>query len=300
MSWYVASTVNNTADDHYQFINSNTTFTQAELLGYNFIDYILIGGGGGGGGGADGQGVSNYGGGGGASGNLKSSFIYSTTVSGFNYSINNITSPASISLNDATSVVIIIGAGGGPSGGCNLTDPGNCGTGATGGSTELTVNYSSGSSSSVNVTGGAGGQGGGYTCGGIGGSGYNGGGGGGGGNCGGSGGNGDTVNGGSSGGTGDGDNGGNGGGLGGGDGGGGTSEQDGDNTGGGGGGGTGVTNTNTGGQGAESFRVDPNRGSTAGSSNTGGGGGGGTSNVGSGYEDASSGGSGYAIIWLHN
>lgn len=301
MSWYVASTVNSIADDHYQFISTNTTFTQTELAGYRFIDYIIVGGGGGGGGGADGEGSSNYGGGGGGSGNLKSSFTYSISVNGINYSIDNITnSNGSISLIDATNVVIIIGDGGGPSSGCNLTDPGNCGTGETGGSTEITINYLTDSPISVNATGGAGGQGGGYTCGGTGGSGYNGGGGGGGGDCGGSGGNGDTGNGGQDGGAGDGDNGGNGGGLGGGEGGKGSSEQSGDNTGGGGGGGTGVTNTNTGGQGAESFREDPNRGSTAGSSNTGAGGGGGTSNVGSGYEDASSGGSGYAIIRLFN
>ncbi len=304
MSWYVASTVNNIPDDHYIYINNDTvsrTISQSELSGYNTIDYILVGGGGGGGGGADGSGVSNYGGGGGGSGYITSSFSLSNiTNNGFTYNIPN-TGATSYSLVNATSVEIVIGSGGIGGSGCNLTDPGNCATGDTGGTTLISINYSSGTPIGNNALGGNGGQGGGYTCGGLGGNGYNGGGGGGGGSCSSSaniGGSGDTLNGGINGGNGSGDSGGNGGGLGGGEGGSGTSQQDGDNTGGGGGGGSGITNLSTGGQGAESFREDTNRGSTAGTNYTGGGGGGGTCNVGSGYEDASSGGSGYAIIRL--
>jgi hypothetical protein len=300
MSWYAASTVNNVKDDHIQFISSNKTFTQNDLNGYSFIDYILVGGGGGGGGGADGEGVSNYGGGGGASGYLKASFTYSTTANGLNYLINN-TNSTRISLNNATSATVSVGIGGFPGDGCNLTSGGNCGSGFTGGTTSLTVNYSSGSPMTNQALGGQGGQGGGYTCGGNGGIGYNGGGAGGGGSCGGYGGAGDLVNGGANGGAGDGDNGGNGGGLGGGSGGSGTDEQDGDNTGGGGGGGTCVTNPSTGGQGAESFRESDNRGTTNGANYTGAGGGGGTKNVvASDYELAAFGGTGYAIVWLHN
>jgi hypothetical protein len=50
------------------------------------------------------------------------------------------------------------------------------------------------------------------------------------------------------------------------------------------GGGPGITNNGTGCQGAESFRSDPNRGSTAGTD----------------YMAASQGGKGYTILWFHN
>lgn len=277
----------------YIFVNSTNSYTipANQLLDYTFLDYIIVSGGGGGGGGSQGNDpftTANYGGGGGGSGLLKSSFVFNANNSGFNYNTgiyqgNRYTIPRNIS-----SVIISIGNGGSLNG--------SEGTGGLGGDTSINAIIGGNPVPIDSSSGAAGGQAS-SSAGGAGGGGYNGGGGGGGGSSGGSGG---PAVGGQGGQDGGGDNGGNGGGVGAGLGaniGGGA----GDSGGGGGGAGSAVTLINgnrTGGDGGlRQVGVDNAGGS--GTPYTGAGGGGGAYREGT-YVNSGTGGSGYAIIWLHN
>ena len=209
MSWYVASTVNNTPDDHFIYVNYTnsleipyTTSIAVSILRW----YILVGGGGGGAPGTDGSGEPNYGGGGGGSGSLISTFQFpgntgqSPTQGVFTYTNtnnnNNIPicgAETIVNFTNYTNIgklVITIGSFGG--GG---TGSGGDQRGGDGGCTDITI-YAPDNTTILRNIVCPGGQGG-YSAGGSGyneqgGDGYNGGGGGAGGDNNGPGGNGNT------------------------------------------------------------------------------------------------------------
>ena len=330
MSWYLAATVSQRPEDLYIYINDPSSesiaaagYLASQLGEYSQLDYAIIGGGGGGGSSERTGSGGHYGGGGGGSGFLVASFNFNSTIGNYIYQIvvtppvTSITSPDinsnTISLANYKSITVTLGNGGPaaptPSSGASV---GN--SGFSGNPTIITVTYNDNTTVTRTVYGGVGGGPGNDTTAttGYGGAGWNGGGG----ASGGAGFGGSVfigIGGDSYGGT-TGTNGsvtyaGEGGGIvyggvnQGGDNNSSPTNDLSENAGGGGGGGTAVivppVGNRTGGQGSASYQTVTNQSSGPGIDFTGGAGGGGSNNVASGVMNASGGGKGYAIIWLH-